>query len=178
MTKDFTSKKKLFIIGDAGCDTGFAQVSHAFIDNLWTRYDIHVLAINYYGDPHPIQQKAKLYNPAAKVYNDYYGLNRVKPLIRTLKPDIIFLINDSWVAANYADLLEEFTEIPKILYTPVDAPHLKKEYVSELWRFDHVVGYTQFAVDELKKSGLEVPMSHLPHGVNTKFSKKEEWLLR
>lgn len=171
MKKDFIVKPKLFLIGDCGVDTGFGQVSHALIDQLWMRYDIHVLAINYYGDPHPIQQKCKLYNPAAKVHGDLYGINRVKPLIRSLKPDVIFLINDPWVAANYAELIEEFTTTPKILYTPVDAPHLKKDYTEPLKIFDHIVGYTQFAVDELKIAGIETIFSNIPHGVDTKLFK-------
>lgn len=165
-------KRKLFIIADAGADTGFASVTHNLIDNLYDRWDIHVLAINYQGDPHPLQSKAKMYYPAAKAQGDFYGINRIAELTHKIKPDIVFLINDPWVASSYQPLLEKSGyKGPIVLYTPVDGYNVMPAYVQPLNTFTHVVGYTQFGIDRLKESGLEVPTSVIPHGVNKKLWK-------
>ena len=163
-------KKKLFIIADAGVDTGFAQVTHNLVEHLAQSWDIHILGINYWGDPHPIQSKAKLYNPAAKAQGDYYGTARVQELLHTIKPDVIFLINDPWVAASYVPLLKY--DARKVLYTPIDGKNIKHEFVEPLNEaYNHVVGYTQFGINELRASGLTLATSVIPHGVNKKIYK-------
>ena len=171
MTKGQSTKKKLFIIADAGVDTGFAQVTHNLVEHLADRWNIHIMAINYYGDPHPIQAKAKLYNPSARQQGDYYGTARVRELLYTIKPDVILLINDPWVAVSYVPLLQGY-EAPKVLYVPIDAQNINAEFVTPLNdSFTHVIGYTQFGINELRKSGLTTATSVIPHGVNKKLYK-------
>lgn len=170
MTKDFTSKKKLFIIADAGVDTGFATVTHNLVEHLHTLWDIHILAINYHGDPHPIQSKAKLYNPSARAQGDFYGVERIAELAAKIKPDLIFMINDPWVATSYVRYFKKIS-IPMILYTPIDAQNLKEEWVTPLKRFDHIVTYTEFGKHELLSREPFTNISVIPHGVNTKLYK-------
>ena len=50
--KDYTSKKKLFIIADAGVDTGFANVTHNLVEHLWTSWDIHIVTGKQIGRAH------------------------------------------------------------------------------------------------------------------------------
>lgn len=159
-------KKNLFIIADAGVNTGFATVSHNLIDHLHTRWNIDVLAINYQGDPHDIQKKARLWNPAGTMYGDLYGLSRVSVLSNNLKSDVILMINDPWIAAEYTSQLKKSIG-KKVLYTPVDAKNIKSMYVDEINKsFDHVITYTQFGADQLLESGLKLPYSVIPHGVD------------
>lgn len=170
--KGYTTKKKLFIVADAGCDTGFASVTHNLIENLHTLWDIHVLGINYQGDPHPIQAKAKLYNPSAKVQGDYYGTARIAELLHTIKPDLVFMINDPWVGSSYAPIFARANyDVPIVLYVPVDGTNVMRDYVEPLNAYSHVIGYTQFGIDVLSESGLTIPTSVIPHGVNTKLWK-------
>lgn len=169
--KELSIKKKLFIIADAGVDTGFAQVTHNLVDHLSERWDVHIMAINYFGDPHPIQSKARLYNPSARQQGDYYGTARVKELLHTIKPDVIFLINDPWVAKSYVPLLKGY-DAPKVLYTPIDGLNIDKDFVVPLNdEFKHVVGYTHFGIEQLRLSGLTTATSVIPHGVNKKIYK-------
>jgi len=168
--KSYTVKPKLFVMADAGCDTGFAQVTHNLVEHLYTSFDIHILAINYYGDPHPIQSKAKLYPPTAKVQGDVYGQSRVGELIAQIKPDLVFMINDPWVATSYLPLLKGYKGA-KVLYTPVDALKLKREFVEPLNAFDKVIGYTHFAVEQLRESGYTGAADVIYHGVNTQLYK-------
>lgn len=165
--KDYTAKKKLFIIADAGCDTGFAQVTHNLVEHLWTLYEIHILGINYYGDPHPIQEKAKLYTPTAMVQGDYYGTARVKPLIKHIDPDVILLINDPWVATQYVPLLKD-ARGKKVLYTPIDGTNVKEAFVEPLKDFDHIICYTEFGKQQLQRH-LDADYYVIPHGVNRKI---------
>ena len=161
------TRPKLFIIADAAVDTGFAQVTHNIVDNLYKAWDITILAINYYGDPHPVQSKASLWNPAGAVHGDLYGFSRVQPLLEQVQPDIVLVIQDPWIASQYVEYFKK-TPGKKVLYTPVDAKNIKQMYVDEINKgYDRVVGYTQFGVDELLEAGLTVKTSVVPHGVDT-----------
>lgn len=165
---DTVSKKPvLMIIADAAVDTGFAQVTHNLIDNLYHNWDIHVLAINYYGDPHDIQKKASLWSPTGVTQGDVYGLSRVKTLLDNLQPKAVLMINDPWVLSQYKKALKD-TPGKKIAYVPIDAENIKPVFVTDMnVIFDHVIGYTQFGIDQLVHAGLTTPTSVIPHGVDT-----------
>src|ERR1017187_7656895 len=47
------ARKKILIVGDAACPSGFARSTHAIADALQPDYDLAVLGINYNGDEHP-----------------------------------------------------------------------------------------------------------------------------
>lgn len=168
MSKGRTVQRKpnLFMVADAGVNTGFASVSHNLIDQLYKRWDINVLAINYHGDPHPIQAKAQLWNPAGVTYGDLYGLSRIATLGKNFNPDVTLMINDPWVASEYVAELRKYPG-KKVLYTPIDAKNIKAMFVEELNKgFDHIIAYTQFGADELRNAGLRIPVSVIPHGID------------
>jgi glycosyltransferase involved in cell wall biosynthesis len=158
-------KGKLLIVADCAAATGFAQVSHNLIQRLYTEWDIHVLAINYTGDPHHITQYAKLYNPSARSQGDLYGLTRIESLQYDLKPDIVFHINDPWVISGY---LRATKDAPgkKVFYTPVDGTNIKPMYAQPLNKFNHGIAYTMFGEEVLRAGGYTGPMSVIPHGVD------------
>lgn len=169
-------KESLFIIADCACDTGFATVTHNLIKQLHTQWDIHVLAINYYGDPHWITEYAKLYAPTAKVQGDLYGISRVNELITRIKPAALLMINDPWVAMQYQPVVlawqdqqtQEKGWMQRVLYTPIDAENIKPAFITPLNdMFDHVVAYTHFGKKQLVLGGLTIPVSVISHGVDT-----------
>ncbi len=168
MGRKAVTKKKLFIIADAAVDTGFATVTHNIVNNLANQWDISILGINYYGDPHPIQKKAQLWSPTGVTQGDVYGFSRVKSLLTNFNPDAVLVINDPWIAAEYTDIWKNTPGV-KVLYTPVDAANIKPMFVDKINKgYDHVVGYTQFGVDQLVRSGLTLPTNVIPHGVDNK----------
>lgn len=129
-------------------------------------WDISILGINYYGDPHPVQQKAQLWSPTGVQQGDVYGYNRIRTLLMNTNPDAVLVINDPWVAAEYVGLWDDTPGV-KILYTPVDSANVKPMYPQRLNKgYDHVIGYTQFGIDELTRAGLNLPTSVIPHGVD------------
>lgn len=163
--------KKLFIIADACVDTGFSRVTHSLIDNLYKRWKIDILAINHYGDTHPIQKldNVNVWTPTAYQPGDVYGLSRVEKLLKGIQPDVVLVINDPWIAAEY---VQPFKDTPgkKLLYTPIDALNIKSMYPEELNKgFDHVIAYTNFGRQELTRAGLKVPTSVIPHGIDKKI---------
>ena len=86
---------KVLWLGDAGCHTGFAHVTHAVGERLVSDYghDVHVLAINYDGGD-PWDTNLKLYVPNTKVQTDRYGQSRFVELLGKIEPDVVVILND------------------------------------------------------------------------------------
>lgn len=160
-------KGKLLIVADAACATGFAQVSHNLIMRLHNEWEISVLAVNYKGDPHPIQQYAQVYSPQAVQPLDYYGYYRINDLQKKIKPDVVLHINDPWVLSEYMQVLKPNTPGKLVFYTPVDAINVKSMYITPLNKFDRGIAYTKFGADVLIAGGYNSTLDIIPHGVDT-----------
>ncbi len=152
---------RLLAVADAVAHTGFANLLHSILDPLRSKWDIHVLGVNYLGDPHPYPYA--IY--PASLGGDVYGFGRIEQLISAIQPDVIFIINDPWILTDYLKKIEPHN-VPIVVYTPVDSPNIKPDFCTPLNLADRVVGYTQFAVDELVKGGLTAKTSIVPHGAD------------
>ena len=155
------TKPRLLAIADAVAHTGFSLVLHSIMDELKQDWDISVLGINYMGDPHGYQYPIF----PASLGGDVYGFNRLPQLLDGLKPDLVFMINDPWIIKDYIKLAKE-RNIPAVAYVPVDSPNIKKDFSISLNDLACTVGYTQFAIDELQKSGFAGKSTIIPHGVD------------
>jgi len=159
--------KKILWIGDGVTSTGFSTVNNNIIGNLpKEEFDVHHLAINYYGDPHDFNWK--IYPAFTK--GNVLGLNRI-PDFANFEWDGIFILNDPWVINKFLEQIKKhFKKIPPIVtYFPVDATELSKEWFEHFDIVSESVLYTLFgAMETLKvhqpKSGL---ISVIPHGVDT-----------
>jgi len=159
-----SERVKILWTGDGGVATGFARVNESIINNLpEDKYEVHHIAINYRGDPYP-DSKALMY--PAHLGGDIYGFNRIKPISEKLKPDIIFILNDAWVIAQYFEYLPE--DVKVVIYFPVDAKPLDKAWCKSI--LEHVnipVAYTEFGrsaiLDHFKGADVKV----IPHGIDT-----------
>lgn len=176
---------KVLAVADAVAHTGFATLLHSQLDELKRDWDITVLGVNYMGDPH--HYPYPIY--PASLGGDVYGINRLPGLLDGLKPDVVYLINDPWILKDYVPIVKQ-RDIPMVVYTPVDSPNIKKEFAEPLNDVDRVIGYTQFAVDELQKAGLTAKTSVMPHGADVtlfrpvpraeareKLGLKDEWFI-
>jgi len=169
MVKD---KPRVLWISDAVAHTGFATVCHSVLEHLTQKYDIHVLGVNYFGDPHPYKYPIW---PAA-TGGDVFGLGRLPKLLQQLRPHITCVVNDPWIVKDYIQLLdaplgrapdgqEAFTN--KVAYMPVDGKNLQPDFVQPLDGLHHAIFYTQFGLDEARKSGFtNENVSIIPHGVD------------
>lgn len=159
---------KLLVIGDAVTPTGFSKVLHSITKYLpKEKYDICWIGINYYGDPHSYPYR--IYPASAA--GDILGIRRIKDILNSENPDLIFILNDAWVQTMYLDEIKKFygdKPLPKIVtYTPVDAEDHDPDWYRH---FDIVtpVAYTQFGKAEIEKAApaLAEKLRIIQHGVD------------
>lgn len=160
-----TENIKLLWVGDAVAQTGFARVTHSVLDNLATSetYDINVLGVNHRGDPHDYDYKIW----PAGLAGDVLGRNRLAPLIKLVKPDVVVLFNDIWVVNEYLKVLEENEYTGKtVVYFPVDSSGYVEDFVKPLYLADKVLVYTQWGYDTIRAAEFKGDISIVPHGTN------------
>jgi len=158
------SRTRILWVGDAVAATGFSRCTHAACDALRAAgYEVHILGINYYGDPH--SHPYPIY-PARKG-GDWSGVLRLPELVERIGPDLIIGLNDAWNVKDYLDELDASgVQIPPIMFwLAADAEN--QSAGKDLEGIAHVVGWTQFALDEFKKGGYRGPASIVPLGVDT-----------
>lgn len=118
---------KVLWLGDAGCDTGFARVTHSIGERLIQKYghDVHVLATNYDGDH--VDTPLKLYRPNKMLPNDVYGQARFVEMLYAVEPDVVVILNDPHVVIKFL-FMNNWDEDrillrhrPIIAYMPVDS---------------------------------------------------------
>ena len=140
-------------MADAVAATGFARVTHGIFENLIDRYDVHILGVNYRGDPH--DYKTKIY-PAMQVNSpgDIYGFNRIKTLVNAVQPRLIFILNDIWVHALYMDPLQPYMEAggKVVLYAPIDSKPVEHQWIQAIAAVDKFIVYTKFAKEVIDSS--------------------------
>lgn len=159
--------KKVLFIGDGVVPTGFSSVLHNIISRLpKNEFDIHHLAINYYGDPH--DKKWKIY--PAVLGGDIWGYNRIKDFVNQ-DFDGIFILNDPWVIHTYLKVIKDYfkDKIPPIVvYFPVDARALDADWFTNYDIVSKVVVYTTFGQSEVLKISDELKPTVIFHGISKK----------
>ncbi len=166
-------RKRLLIIGDGAAPTGFARVVRNIFAPMVESFELHQLAVNYYGDPH--DWPWKLY-PAGQKGNAF-GADRLEERLETLRPDLVFVIADLWTFPLYLPTLRRHRSRLKIVYyCPVEAGPLVPDLLPPLREVDHLVFYTRTAerlvqdacaAAEEQLPGLQLPPTQvIPHGID------------
>lgn len=96
---------KMLYVGDFPAPTGFGIVSRNLIKTFRKHYDMYIVGINYYGDYDPLCEGLKVY-PASAGTGDVYGGPKLQDLLFTLKPDVVFVLNDVWIAMDYSRIIK------------------------------------------------------------------------
>jgi len=178
-----TSKKiRILFYGDAPTvATGFGTVSRNILMGLHEtgKYDISVLGVNYWGDPHPFPFPIW---PVGVGSSDPYGRQKcVDMMSHNFDYDVLFLFQDSFILQSFMDqALSHLRRLKKFVtvgYYPIDGVP-KKSWVDCMNTFDVPVTYTEFG----KKESIAIVPSIadkiqvIPHGVNVKdfFPLKKE----
>ena len=111
--------------------------------------------------------------PAMAHGSDPFGSHRIGELVQIIKPDIVFIVNDIWVAISLTDAIEQFKKkigFKTCIYTPIDSYGLFAELLPAINKWDCLITYTQFAKEEIQKIGYEKPIHIVGHGTDfTKF---------
>lgn len=167
MARVVPEKHRLLWVGDAVAHTGFATVTDNVLRRL-KHWDISVLGINYYGDPH--DKPYKVY--PAFTGGDYFGYSRLEGIIHTVKPNIVAFVNDPWVVADYVNTLNKFPHVYRVAYMPVDGLNIPSRFIKTIDEaFDTLVAYNEFGKVQLENAGVKkARLEVIQHGVDrTKF---------
>jgi len=166
---------KVLWLGDAGCHTGFARVTHSIGERLVDDYghDVHVLAYNYRGDSWPSlhdpdrQTPLKLYRPNAVSSSDVFGMSRHVELLAKIEPDVVVMLHDANILLfllfenknwDKDQILARYR--PIITYVPVDGYNRPPAW-NILTSISNAVAMSQFGQDSMPGSQL------VYHGVDT-----------
>jgi len=162
---------KILYCGDVGCQTGFGRVAEYLIPALAKEHEVHALAVNWGGDPNPMQEVCQMY-PAMAYGSDPFGSHRIAELVQRIKPDLVWVTNDFWISINLWDHLKKVREkiaFKFFCYTPIDSYGIYPETMPPAQEWDGLATYTQFGAEELRKAGYEKHIDIVGHG--TDFSK-------
>ena len=172
---------KILWYGDACSNTGFGRVTHSILDHLCKEHEVHVLGINYNGDPHP--HPYKIY-PAANVNcGDRFGLPRVPEIIEKVSPDVIICLNDIWVVNQFwerAQFLKERHNFKFIAYFPIDSERYYPDMLANIPYWDMAITFTVPCAHRILSHGIQPSkLGVLPHGVdNTRFYPMDKYEAR
>jgi len=155
--------------GDACSNTGFGRVTHSVLEHLSKDHEVHVLGINYSGDPHDYPYK--IY-PAANVNcPDRFGLPRIPEIIDKVRPDIYICLNDIWVANQVweqAQFLQEKYKFKFIVYFPVDSQSYLPDMLRNIPYWDMAITFTINSAQRIIQQKVPAKrLGVLPHGVDT-----------
>src|SRR5678816_1039018 len=147
---------KVLWLGDAGCHTGFARVTHAIGERLVRDFghDVHVLAINYDGGD-PWDTNLKLYVPTTKVATDIYGQSRFTELLAKIEPDVVVMLNDPNIVldqllrSKYDPQHILLRYRPLLVYTPIDGHNHPPDWFKALNKVSRVLAMSEHGSREM-----------------------------
>jgi glycosyltransferase involved in cell wall biosynthesis len=131
------------------------------LDVLRHTWDVSVLGINHFGDPHSYPYP--IY-PAARVFQreDIFGVRRFSKFMHQ-HWDLIVILQDPW---NFPAYLKYAGDIPVVGWVAVDGKNCRGD---DLQGLSLAIFWTNFAVDEARKGGYKGLVSRIPLGVDLKL---------
>jgi glycosyltransferase involved in cell wall biosynthesis len=148
--------RRLVWVGDAVASTGFAKGTHKILEVLRKEWDVHVLGLNYYGDPHDYPYK--IY--PAQNGGDFFGIRRLPSFLEQIRPEMVVIQNDPW---NFPQYLKSTGNVPVIGIVAVDGQNCRGEQLNGL---QHAIFWTEFGATEAAKGGYRGTSSVIPLGVD------------
>lgn len=169
--------RKLLWVGDAVHSSGFAKATHYTLDVLRQTWDVAVLGLNSFGEPHeypyPIWPCMAGGTPEFKVGGDAFGLNRMSELITRLKPDLVVVQNDPWNVPQY---VKRCGDVPVVATVAVDGKNCRGQGLNGC---KGVIFWTDFAEREARAGGYTGPSAVIPLGVDlTKYHPRDHYEAR
>lgn len=165
----------LFVGDSPTVNTGFGVVSKNLLKQLHNHgHNITVLGINAFGEPYDHEEFPYDIYPCEKgSVENLYGYFKLWQIAEKVQPNLIFFLNDPWVVDKYLqakppNMRLSYTKM--MMYFPIDAAPLKKEWMKTLEKMDAAVCYSHYAEKVLLDSNDGVPLKNLHqvyHGVDT-----------
>lgn len=152
--------KTLLWCGDAVVATGFGRATHKTLEAFHPDWNVNVLGLNYYGDPHPYPYDIyPATNPLKKATNGF-GLHRIHELVRKLGPDVVVVQNDPWNIPYY---LKACGNVPVVGLIAVDGKNCRGAGMNGLTL---ATFWTRFGEQEAKAGGYSGRTAVVPLGVD------------
>ncbi len=153
------------------CATGFGTVSRNIFEalTLTGRYEIDVLGINYWGDPH--QYPYRIWPVGTNQERDPYGRKKVCGMIPQMQYDLLFFLQDTFILDFIPELIPYLKtngskQFRSICYFPIDGTP-KEQWIKNVNPVDYLVAYSEFGKEQAKNVYPQVQnMRNIPHGVN------------
>jgi hypothetical protein len=162
------SKPKILWSADAVAKTGFARVTENLVERLKDKYEIVILANNWWGDACELQKHFKMYPSSNRFQQEPFGVQRIREIVDAEKPDIVFVNNDCWIVNQLYAQIKDFHgegRFKFIAYMPMDSyawTGCLTEYANS---WDGIIVYTEFGAVEFHASGVTKPVTVIPHGI-------------
>jgi glycosyltransferase involved in cell wall biosynthesis len=163
-----TKKPKLLWVGDVVAMTGFARVTHNVLERIKDKYEVVVLGCNWHGDPDPLQQTYRMYPASNRFQQAPFGEERIRELVDKERPDVVFTINDMWIANTQYNQIKDLHKergFKFVGYVPMDSLNWIGCIADTANEWDALVSYTEFGAYEFFKGGIQKPVAVIPHGV-------------
>lgn len=166
-------RSRILIIGDGVAPTGYTRVIESVFAPLTDRFHLHQLATNYFGAP-----RASLWEiEALGDPRDPQGPAAVVAAIERLAPDVVFILNDVWLLADYLNAAKPLLRhIGFVLYCPIDSGPIPPRFVPPFAGACRLVTCTGFGRSQFEAAATALPQDErealppievIPLGVDT-----------
>jgi len=180
-------QKRVLMLADFGCATGFAQVSQNVVMQVLKDteidYFLDIIGINYYGLPNEWQglyPRVRIF-PASLISNgDLFGRKGMLNMLSFGVYDILWILQDTFNIEPITDAVLEIRNklaekggkpFKFIFYYPIDAKPKENWIQKSVSKADIPVVYTKYGFDESVKfdGGLKERLLIVPHGIDEKI---------
>jgi len=154
------------------CATGFGTVSRNIFEGLARsgKYQIDILGINYWGNPHPFPYR--IWPTGTNPENDPYGRKKICNMLPKMEFDLLFFLQDTFILDFLPELIPHLKAMGKkfksICYFPIDGTP-KEKWIKNVSVIDYPNAYCEFGKKESMEAYPKAPdFGVVPHGVNTR----------
>lgn len=154
--------RRLLWVGDAVAATGFSRVTHHVLEELRHEWDVHVLGVNYYGDPH--EYPYQIY-PASRLGSDLFGFGRLAKVASKIRPDLIVVLTDPWHVPQYLKKAGNCSLIASVM---VDGLNCRGHGLNGTLA---TIFCTEFGIEQAKIGGYQGRAAVIPLGVDLEVYK-------
>lgn len=161
-------RPKILWSGDAVAKTGFARVTENLVTRLKDKFDIVILANNWWGDPCELAKEFKIYPSSNRFQTEPFGVQRIAEIVKAEKPDLVFVNNDIWIVNQIYDQIKgahENGDFKFIAYCPMDSYEWAGGLLDRSPAWDKLIIYTEFGAQEFLNAGYEKEIAVIPHGI-------------
>lgn len=157
------NKTKVLVYGDSPTTTtGNAKLVRGILASLGNRdkYDLTLFALTA-NEPEFISLLSSAYITNQRLIpsfpnlnNDYWGIERFKCLLQVEEFDVVITVHDVWRFHDFRTFLNTIPQRPQwICYFPIDHA-IRPAWIRFIQTIDYPVVYSQFALNEMKRVGI------------------------